>query len=141
MSLLTEIKKDQLAARKIKDKMKATLLTTLIGEAEMVGKNDGNRESTDSEVTAVIKKFVKNIDETLTICHDDDLLIERTTLETYLPQQMTEEQLRQLVQSHVQSEGISGPQNMGVVMKFLSSNFAGQYDGKLASSVVREILK
>ena len=57
--LLAEIKAKQINARKARLST-ATLLTTLIGEAEMVGKNQG-REVTDSEVLAMIKKFIKNI--------------------------------------------------------------------------------
>ena len=59
--LLNKIKADQLAARKAKDGLATALLTTLIGDAEMVGKNAG-RLVTDEEVVAVIKKFIKNID-------------------------------------------------------------------------------
>ena len=63
MSLIQTIKTAQVAARKARDPS-ASLLTTLIGEAEMVGKNAG-REVTDQEVVATIKKFIKGIDETL----------------------------------------------------------------------------
>ena len=63
--LLETINQDRNEARKMKYTATATLLTTLYSEAQMVGKNDGNRETTDAEVVAVIKKFVKNIDETL----------------------------------------------------------------------------
>ena len=51
MTLFSQIKADQLAARKAKDGLKATLLTTLIGELTAIGKNDGNREVTDAEVS------------------------------------------------------------------------------------------
>ena len=39
MSLLAQLKKDSMLARKAADSVRATLLSTLIGEAEMVGKN------------------------------------------------------------------------------------------------------
>ena len=73
MTILESVKKAQLQARKEKRAVDASTLTTLIGEAEMIGKNDGNRASTDAEVVTVIKKFVKNIDETLTILSKDGL--------------------------------------------------------------------
>ena len=59
MSLLAQLKKDSLLARKAADGVRATLLSTLIAEAEMVGKNAGNRESTDDEVQQTIRKFLK----------------------------------------------------------------------------------
>jgi hypothetical protein len=58
---MEQIKAKQIAARK-SGSADAGLLTTLLGEAAMVGKNAG-RETTDQEVVAVVKKFVKNIDE------------------------------------------------------------------------------
>jgi hypothetical protein len=61
MSLIQTIKADQVQARKARS-ASASILTTLIGEAEMIGKNAGDRESTDEEVIAIIKKFIKNLD-------------------------------------------------------------------------------
>ena len=77
MSLIIEIKSAQLAARKARDSFTASSLTTLIGEAEMVGKNAG-REVTDAEVVAVLKKFVKNIDETTTVLSREQPLTQAT---------------------------------------------------------------
>ena len=64
MSLIQDIKSASLVARKARETKKAESLITLYSEASMIGKNDGNRESTDAETIAVIKKFIKNIDET-----------------------------------------------------------------------------
>ena len=55
MSLLAQLKKDSLLARKAADGVRATLLSTLIAEAEMVGKNAGNRESRDDVVQQSIR--------------------------------------------------------------------------------------
>lgn len=64
MTLIQQIKDKQIAARKSGDSL-ASLYTTLLGEASIIGKNAGNRETTDVEVVAVVKKFIKNIDETV----------------------------------------------------------------------------
>ena len=93
MTLMDQIKADQVSARKQKMTAVASLLTTLIGEAEMVGKNAGNRAPTDAEVQAVIKKFIKNLDETIAVLGDADprtlaALGEKSTLEivvVYIP--------------------------------------------------------
>ena len=74
MSLLTQLKKDSMLARKAVDRVRATLLSTLIGEAEMVGKNAGNRESTDEEVQQMIRKFLKNNQEAVAVIKDADRL-------------------------------------------------------------------
>ena len=53
--LINQIKSDALIARKARKIDTATLLTTLYSEASMIGKNLGNRESTDQEVLQVIE--------------------------------------------------------------------------------------
>lgn len=139
MSLIKQIKQDQLAARLgTKNPHAASLLTTLIGEAEMVGKNAGNRESTDAEVVAVIKKFIKNIDETLEVLKFSsdgkvaNLFEEKRVLEEYLPRQLSEYELKAIAVAR---------SNMPDYMKYLKENHAGQYDGKLASQVARAVYK
>jgi len=135
MKLIQEIKQKQIAARKA-GSVEVSLLTTLLGEASMVGKNAG-RETTDQEVVAVVKKFIKNIDETvsaLTSRGQDaaSFLAERTVLERFLPLQLTELALMNIAKNH---------KSMPEFMKFLKENHAGQYDGKLASIVAKNIYK
>lgn len=154
MSLIQILKQDQVTARKERKTFLATALTTLIGEAEMVGKNDGNRESTDAEVIRTVKKFVSNLEEaakaimkgrTKIELSPDDLarvhLIEAETelYAKYLPKQLTEDQLRQEVQE-IKVQLNAGPKDMGKVMGQLKAKFDGQYDGKLASAIVKEVL-
>ena len=56
MSLLHTLRQDALAARKARDAIAASLLVTLVSEAEMTGFNDGKRESSDVEVMATMKQ-------------------------------------------------------------------------------------
>lgn len=147
MSLLQTIKTAQLEARKSRNSVKARVLTTLIGEAEMVGKNDGNRESTDAEVMAVIKKFVKNLDETIRVAGDyrdgdrvDAAWAEKTVLQAFLPKQLSEDELRVTMQELIMQNGLSGPKAMGVLMKELKAGYEGLYDGASASKLAKELL-
>ena len=133
MSLMEQIKTMQVNARKSAF-VEASLLTTLLGESAMVGKNAG-RETTDAEVVAVVKKFIKNIDETineLTTRNKDAsvFLAERKVLEQFLPLQLTELALKSIAIKFTA---------MPEFMKFLKENHAGQYDGKLASSVAKSV--
>jgi uncharacterized protein YqeY len=147
MSLLAQIKKDNLVARKERDAIRSTLLTTLIGEAEMVGKNAGNRESTDDEVSAVIRKFIKNNDETTGILAKETtvsaantvatLAIEKALLVGYLPKQLTEAELEREVAEI--SASLTSP-NVGAVMKELRARHGNNYDGKTASSLAAKYI-
>ena len=131
---MEQIKTQQITARKAADQRRASLLTTLLGEAAMVGKN-ANRDTTDQEVVAVVKKFIKNIDETIAALSArnqpaTEFANERTVLEQFLPQQLSETQIRVLA---------SEQKDMPSFMKFLKDNYAGQYDGKLASTVAKSV--
>lgn len=149
--MLTEIKRAQLQARKSRDALTSSLLTTLIGEAEMVGKN-ANRATTDAEVLAVVRKFIKNIDETTsaflsskssTVAQDriEWLKAERAVLENFLPKQLTQDELVQHVQNIVAGVlGMKSQVTVGDVMSVLKNRFEGQYDGKLASIIVKNVV-
>lgn len=133
MTLLQRIKTDQIQARKSKEPLKINLLTTLLAEAAKPGLDDGKRESTDSEVIAVIKKFVKNINETLSVSPNEDLKAELVILQSYLPQQLTEEEIRVLLTNN------HNLTNVGEAMRFLKEHFNGQYDGRVANAVAKQI--
>lgn len=149
MSLLAKIKSDSLTARKNHDSFRGTLLTTLYSEAATVGKNDGNRETTDTEVVAVVKKFVKGADETLAILNADParnaeaiaiITQEKTILESYLPAQLSEAELQAVLVNLVDSLADRSPKQMGAVMKQLKASHEGTYDGALASKLIKGML-
>ena len=151
MSLLEKIKSESLAARKAKEAVKATLLTTLYSEAANVGKNDGNRETTDAEVVAVVKKFLKGVDETIahlgkSVMNEaiaNAMMVardERIILDGFMPVQLTELDLQKIVGTMAQALPDRGPKQMGVLMKQLKDKYEGQYDGALASKTIKAIL-
>lgn len=144
MTLLERIKGDQLAARKLKLTATAALLTTVIGEAEMIGKNDGNRATTDAEVTTTIGKFISNMDDTLRLIGDSnpaktlEVLGEKVCLMSYMPKKLTDLELTTLVRDiyhkiKQEKEKLS----VGDIMAVLKKDYANQYDGKTASALVK----
>lgn len=141
MPLLNKIKNDLHEARKLSDRVALTILTTLYSEAAMQGKNSGNRESTDAEVTATIIKFVKNAKELLSHIEDAEtkakITSEIAVYEAYLPLQMSKEKLTSVITNIMEvTDGAVTP-TIGIVMKHLSANYNGRYDGKLASEIVK----
>lgn len=145
MTLIATIKAAQLQARKDRDTIAINVLTTLVGEAEVVGKNAGNRETTDAEVVAVVKKFIKNMDETLALIKEPnavaDLQRERAIVAKYLPQQLTSEQLKGILESLANELNAHTLRDMGKIMKVLKERFDGQYDGALASTLIKALLQ
>jgi uncharacterized protein YqeY len=146
MTLIERIKADQIIARKAKDSVKTTLLSTLLGEITAVGKNNGNRETTDAEAIAVIKKFKKNVEDTQSLIFGSsirpmvytDMDAEIDLYESYLPKQLSETELKSTIRTlKTHNSNIQ----MKDIMSYLKENFAGLYDGKLASTLANKILK
>jgi hypothetical protein len=61
-------------------------------------------------------------------------------LEAYLPRQLTDAELADLVQASVAAAGAKGPRDMGAVMKALMPRIAGQAEGKRVSDAVKAAL-
>jgi hypothetical protein len=150
MNLLARIAQDQLKARKDRDVVKATLLTTLLGEAISVGKNKGNRESTDDEVVKVIGNFIKNATENADRWNNPEPYAQNKRLEflkevelltPLLPPkkiQMTESTIRGVIKSLVSDRG-DEYKKPGPVMKHFKEYYAGHYDGKLVASILSHL--
>lgn len=137
MTLIEQIRQKQIEARKARS-VDASLLTTLLGEAEMVGKNAGNRAPTDEEVVAVVRKFIKNIDETIAALNMTQyvqavaLTQEKEILLSFLPKQLDEDTLRMITKNC---------KDLPDFMRYLKQEYAGRYNGKLASAIAKEAYK
>lgn len=144
MSLLAQLKKDSLLARKAADSVRATLLSTLIAEAEIVGKNAGNRESSDDEVQQTIRKFLKNNQEAVAVIKDADRLAvlaqESAILTSYLPPMASEAEVKAFIADTVAGLADRSPKQMGAVMGALKGKFGTSFDAKQANAWVKEAL-
>lgn len=136
MSIIEKIKNDQLAARKERNTAVSSVLTTVLSECTMIGKNDGGRETTDAEVVAYLKKTIKNLTDFHNLTDDAirkaTLMIEIFTLQNYLPAQMTEVQIENIVNS-LKQQGKGVPD----IMRFFKENHAGMYDGAIVSKLAK----
>lgn len=135
--LLEKIKADRLIARKQGDVLSAMQLTTLLGEASP----SGTQTVTDDEVQKVITKFAKNAKEMLEYTGDPekrkDITVEIQLYESYLPKQLTEDELQRIIINAVDEMGFN---SIGAIMGFLNMTHKGKFDGKLASQIAKEII-
>jgi hypothetical protein len=104
------------------------MVGNLTSNAKLV---DGVKVVSDEDVTVYLKKSVKNLQESLAIKETEDGRWELNFIESFLPKQLSEEQLREIWTS-------INAANIGQFMGHLKSNFLGQYDGKLASKVAQD---
>lgn len=136
MSAFDDLKKRSLQARKNRDKVVSTAAITLIGELETDAKRSGT-EITDEQVYARAKKLIASNYETIEVSKDlEKIGILNEELEFYdslLPKQLNEEELTSLIEA-------LNPNHIGEVMKHLKENYAGRYDGKMASAIAKKIL-
>lgn len=143
--MIQELKKIMMKAKIEKDLLKSNLLSTLVAEAVMVGKNDGNRETTEAETLNIIKKFLKNVNENIKLMDElgkdkSDVLKEKEILESLLPKQLSPESLEKVVDEIVAKLPERSPKMMGAVMAELKKTHDGQFDGKMASEIVKKCL-
>ena len=142
MRLYNELQNDYTVARKQSDTLACKVLSTLLGELQQgaVMKN-GVKIVEDKEVIRTIKSWVKRYDMNIEspdtheafrkLCEE-----EKDLIEGYLPEQMSEDDLRRQIGFMVNDLGMKLPE----VMKSLKEDFEGQYDGKQASTIVREMV-
>lgn len=145
MSLYKKIKDEQIEARKAKDTVKASLLTTLLGEIQtavtggLTASQFGILNPTDADVTKIVKKFVKNTNETIRLKDNETSRTELAVLEQYLPQPLSDFELGELVGKFTKEGVEAGKQGgalVGHVMKQLKEGFADRYDAAKVKGLV-----
>jgi uncharacterized protein YqeY len=147
MSLLDMIQSDMYAAMKSGDKHKTGTLRVAL--SKLKDKKIEKREDlSDVEALKIIQNLVKQRKEAADIYKENgrnDLMenenAELEILNAYLPQMMSEDDLRVLVKKVVEETGASGLSDIGKVMPEVMKQSAGKADGKMAQSIVRELLQ
>lgn len=143
MNILSNIKAAHTKARQAKGDLSTGLfLGTLRAEVEKAGSytTGGTIEVSDEDAIKVIKKFVINARECLPFLSDpvkkDATEKEIALYETFLPKQLTEQDMKNIIMS-MPTEQWTVP----IIMKLFKEKYAGQYDGRLLSTIAKEAQK
>ncbi len=146
--LKDRLKDDLTTAMKARDELRTATLRmvlTAIGTEEVAGKA-ARTLSADEELKVVTREAKKRREaaEAFRSGGADDRaareLAEEEVLSTYLPAQLSDEELASLVANAVASTGASGPTGMGVVMKAVGPQVAGRAEGGRVAAAVRAAL-
>ncbi|MCD8135587.1 MAG: GatB/YqeY domain-containing protein [Parabacteroides gordonii] len=148
MDLFEKVSEDIKNAMKAKDKVALETLRNVkkfFLEAKTApGAND---TLTDADATKIIQKLVKQGKDSAAIYTQQnraDLaegeLAQVKVLETYLPKQMTAEELETELKAIIAQVGAAGPQDMGKVMGAASKALAGKAEGRAISEAVKRLL-
>jgi uncharacterized protein YqeY len=131
--------KDEAALRSLRA-IKAAILLAKTSEG-------GNGELKEEDETRLLQKLVKQRKDALEIYQQQnrpDLAKkeeeEISVIEKFLPKQLSTEELRSELVGIISGVGASGPSDMGKVMGVATRQLAGRADGKMISSLVKELL-
>ena len=148
MNLFDQVSNDIKSAMLAKDKVRLEALRGIkkeFLEAKTAKGADG--ELTDDMAMKILAKMVKQRKESAQIYTEQnrpDLaepeLAEAAVIETYLPKQMTEEELTEALKAITAQVGATTPQEMGKVMGVATKQLAGRADGRAISAKVKELL-
>ncbi|AVH85029.1 hypothetical protein RsoM2USA_100 [Ralstonia phage RsoM2USA] len=142
MSVVAKIKQDWMAARKARNAHASGYLSTLLTAIEKVGMDakEGRRETTEDEALSVIKKFKEGVEDMLKYTSNDELTAELMAYTSYLPEVLSDDQLRADVVAIIESVGKS-PKAIGEVQKQLKAKYGPQgYDAAKATALVKELI-
>ncbi len=147
MSLTDQINNDLKEAMKAKDTTTLTALRAIKSQLLLAATEKGGGESSDEAGIKMLQKLVKQRKESAELYNGqgrkdlaDPELAEAAIIEKYLPKQLTEDELKPIIEAIIAKVGAAGPQDMGKVMGAASQELAGKDDGKTISTVVRQLL-
>src|SRR6187200_1535241 len=115
MSVLEKVREDTTAAMKAGEKERVGALRMIVNELQKAEKEGGGDE------LAVLQR-------------------ERKLIAGYLPEQLSDEELRAIVGDVIAESGASSPKEMGQVMSQVMPKVEGRADGKRVSGLVKELL-
>ena len=148
MGLKEKLQSDLTDAIRSKDGVKSgtiRMLLAAITNEEVAGKSA--KVLTDAEVIAVLSREAKKRREAVeayTNAKRDDLANkekeEAAVIALYLPEQLSEADIKKLIAEAIAETNATGPAGMGLVMKVLQPKIAGKADGGVVSSLVKAAL-
>ncbi len=147
MSLKEQITNDMKNAMRSKETERLNAIRLLL--AAMKQKEVDERiELTDTHIIAIIEKMIKQRKDSITqyqAAKREDLVAGETfeleLLQTYMPAQLSDDEISAAVQKAVQTSGASGPQDMGKVIALLKPELAGKADMGKVSGLVKSALQ
>ena len=146
MAIIDHIDQDLKEALKGGNKQKVTVLRGLKSDIKY-RQIETREELTDDQVTEVLASSAKKRRESIeqyAAAGRQDLVdkekFELDVIQEYLPEQLSEDELRTLVTGAIAESGAASPKDMGKVMKILMPKIKWKADGKLVNKLVSEIL-
>ena len=150
MSLKKQIDEKLNQALKAKDKSTyptLRLVVSAIKDAEIAARTKGQKEMSDSDIMAILKKMIKQRNESCEVYKKagrSELLENETkeieVINQFLPKQLSDEETKIICQEAIKSVGASSMKDMGKVMGVLKSKHSDTLDFSKVSSIIKNLL-
>jgi uncharacterized protein YqeY len=147
MNLSERLNDDMKQAMKSQDKFKLSVIR-MVRASVKNQEIELKRALDDNEVLDILSREVKQRKDSLQefekAGRDDlakDIAAEIDIISAYLPKQLTEEEIKVIVQQTIQETGASSKAEMGKVMSALMPKVKGRADGKLVNTIVQQFLQ
>ncbi len=147
MPIIEGLNDDLKDAMRSKDSLRRTVLRTLLSEianAKIAKRSD----LTEEEILLVINKQSQQRKDSIEAFADagrkdleDKERLELELISTYLPEQLSEEEVQEIIDDVLLEVGATGPSDMGKVMGIVMPKVRGKADGKIINSIVVSKLK
>ena len=151
MSLKNQIEEKLNQALKEKDKNTyptLRLMVSAIKDAEIANRSKEKKDISDSDITAILKKMIKQRNESCEVYKKagrtellDNEKKEIDVINVFLPKQLSDEETKKICAEVVKSVGASSMKDMGKVMGALKSKYSDTLDFSKVSSAIKELLK
>jgi len=148
MGLKEKLQTDLTDAIRARDEVKSgtiRMLLAAITNEEVAGK--AAKVLVDAEIVTVLSREAKKRREAVeayTEAKRDDLAnkekAEAAVIALYLPEQLSEAEIKKLITDAIAETNASGPAGMGLVMRVLQPKLVGRSDGKYVSNLIKSIL-
>ena len=150
MSLKKQIEDKLNEALKAKDKNTYPALRLIVSgikDAEIAGRSKGQKEIKDSDIISLLKKMIKQRNESCEVYKKagrNELLEnekkEIDVINTFLPQQLSEEETKKICEDTIKAVGASTMKDMGKIMGNLKSKYSDTLDFSKVSSILKGLL-
>ena len=151
MSLKKNIEEKLNKALKEKDKNTyptLRLVVSAIKDTEIANRSKSKKEITDSDITAILKKMIKQRNESCEVYKKagrTELLESETkeieVINTFLPKQLSDEETKKICEETVKSEEAISMKDMGKVMGALKSKYSDTLDFSKVNPIIKKLLK
>lgn len=142
MTVIEKLKAESLKLRKERNPVAASI-TFVLSEIEKVGKNAGNRATTEDEAIKVVQKQIVTIEDNLKLDIDDGRRVafnfEKKILESVLPQMATDREVVDFLRDQLSFKTKETMPKKGDIMKLLREEFGALVDMKRAGELLKDI--